>query len=603
MPNRFYKFREKINLAIYDSKTRVLVWFKYASVLVSLVTILSIIYYYGFPKDTMTSIVTSYIVDISLIFYFLKFMVRIFYDFHPIRFVRNNWFEGVVLLLLIIYLTIIFVSGRRILDLLTSHLDSEHMAAYLLVFLQFYFLFSVLFEIGKKSIIPGRLNFSPATLLLLSFLVLIATGTGLLMLPEMTFHGISFLNALFTATSASCVTGLIVVDTATFFTFKGQLVILILIQLGGINIISFATFFVTFSRRIGGIRYQSLIKDFLSAEKLSDTRKILREIVLYSLLFEVVGTVLIYHAWGDSIDFGKFRDKVFYSIFHAVSAFNNAGFSLFTNNLFEEGIRHLYGLQVVIMVLVILGGLGFITIQDALNVGDYKQRIRHPWKRLRVNTKVTLVATAVLILVGSVGFYLLERNTLFNSESTAGIIITTLFQSVTTRTAGFNTVDIATIGTPALILFIFLMFIGASSGSTGGGIKITTFAVILKSALGTIRGKENVEFFKHTISFGVVDRAYSVALFSLSIIFISTFCLTITDPNISALSLFFEEFSAFGTVGLSTGITGMLSAGGKVIIILSMFIGRIGTLTLALSISKKVLYSKYKYAHTPMMIG
>ncbi|MCB0821435.1 MAG: hypothetical protein KDC09_01965 [Bacteroidales bacterium] len=603
MPDSFYKFREKINLAIYDSKTKVLSWFKYSSVLVSILAILSIVYYYGFPKDTLSSEITSYIVDFSLLFYFLKYMVRIFYDFHPIRFVRNNWVEGIILLLLIIYLSIIFTSGRRILDLLASHLDSEHMAAYLLIFLQIYFLFSVLFEIGKRSILPGKLNFSPATLLLMSFVFLIAIGTGLLTLPEMTHSGISFLDALFTATSASCVTGLIVVDTASFFTFKGQLVILILIQLGGINIISFATFFVTFSRKIGGIRYQSLVKDFLSAEKLSDTRKILREIVLYSIFFEAIGTLLIFHAWGDSIQFGKARDKIFYSLFHAVSAFNNAGFALFTDNLYDSAIRNLYGLQLIIIALVIFGGLGFITIQDVFNVGDYKKRIRHPWKRLRVNTKVTLVTTSVLLVIGAVGFYFLEQESLSRSESTLEIVITSLFQSVTARTAGFNTIDFATLRTPALILIIFLMFIGASSGSTGGGIKITSFAVILKSALATIRGKENVEFFKHTISFTAVDRAYSVALFSLSIIFISTFFLTITDPDIPAMNLFFEEFSAFGTVGLSTGITGSLSMAGKIIIIFSMFIGRIGTLTLALSISKKVFYSKYKYAHANMMIG
>lgn len=603
MPDKFFKFRERINLAIYDSKSNVFAGFKYTSLLLSLLAIISIVYYYGFPKNSLASDVTSYVVDFSLVFYLLKYLVKIFYDFHPLKFLRENWFEGLILFFLITYLIIIAMSGYGILEVLSKHLDSEHLASYLLIFLQVFFFASVLFEISQSSLMLGKLNVGPAKLLIFSFLVLIGAGTVLLMLPEMTYSGIRFIDALFTATSASCVTGLIVVDTAGWFTFKGQLVIMLLIQLGGINIISFATFFVTFSRKSGGIKYQSLIKDFLSAEKLSDTRKTLREIILYSILFEVIGAILIFYSWGDGVHFAALNDKLFYSVFHSISAFNNAGFSLFSNNLFEEGISKLYGLQVIIMVLILFGGLGFITIQDIFNIGDYKQRLRHPWKRLQVNTKVALVASASLIIVGMLVFYWLGMKSGDVQDSGFPKFMEALFQSVTARTAGFNTVDISVLSPPVLIFFIFLMFVGASPGSTGGGIKTTTFAVIIKSALATIRSKENVEFFKHTISFNVVDRAYSVALFSLSIIFISTFFLTITDPEINVLSLFFEEFSAFGTVGLTTGITASLSDAGRVIIILSMFIGRIGTLTLALAISKKVMYSKYKYAHASMMIG
>jgi len=600
--SRLFKIRERIYLTIYDSKAKVLLIFKYAGILVSLVALGSITLYYGFVKNLTSVELSSIIINVSLIFYSIKFLVKWFYDFRPLEYLKNNWLEGLVLLVFMIYILITALSDASVFELLTLHLNSEHIATYSLIVIQIYFLFVVFLEVAASSTKIASLNLNPAMLLVLSFLILISTGTGLLMLPELTYNGISFLDALFTATSASCVTGLIVVDTATAFTFKGQIVIMLLIQLGGINIISFATFFVTFSKRAGGLKYQSLLKDFLSAEKLSDSRQILREIVFFSLLFEIIGTVLIFLSWGDKHLFADTAQKIFYSVFHAVSAFNNAGFSLFTSNLFENGINQLYSLQLILIFLVFFGGLGFITIQDVFSFNKLRLK-RNPWRKLQVNTKVTLLFTTSLVIAGTVLFYFLETNNTMKGQGGTAKIITSLFQSVTTRTAGFNTVDISALSIPVFILFIFMMFIGASSGSTGGGIKVTTFAIIIKSAIATIRGQVNVEFFKRNIPFKIVDRAYSIALFSITIIFLSTFLLAITEPGKDFMQLLFEEFSAFGTVGLSTGITSSLSAAGKVIILISMFIGRIGTLTLALAISKKVISTKYKYADASIMIG
>jgi Trk-type K+ transport system membrane component len=290
-------------------------------------------------------------------------------------------------------------------------------------------------------------------------------------------------------------------------------------------------------------------------------------------------------------------------LFHAVSAFNNAGFSTFSNNLYQNGIRNLYGIQIVVILLIFFGGFGFMSMEDIFSWSRIKERRKMRWKRLNISTKVTLYMSLSLITLGAITFYVLEKNTLFAGENPFQIAVTSVFQSVTTRTAGFNTVDIGALRTPVLIMFIFLMFIGAGSGSTGGGIKVTTFAVIVKSALATIKGEKHVVFYKRTIPFSTIDRAYSIALFSITIIFVSAFFLSITEPNVGFLKLLFEEFSAFGTVGLSTGITPFLSSAGKTIIITSMFVGRIGSLTLAMALSTRALSTNFKYAESSIIVG
>ena len=343
------------------------------------------------------------------------------------------------------------------------------------------------------------------------------------------------------------------------------------------------------------------MKEFLSTDQLSDTKSVLRSIIEFSLLMEAIGTFLLYFSWGN-VHFTSWKSQLFNSVFHAVSAFNNAGFSTFSNNLAQNGIRNLYGLQVIIIFLIFFGGFGFVAMQDMFSIKNIRKRIKSPWRKLNTGTKITLYMSLFLIAIGAFVFYILQRDSMAG-DPWYQVAVTSLFQSVTTRTAGFNTVNIGKLGTPVLIFFIFLMFVGAGSGSTGGGIKVTTFAVIVKSAIATIKGEKTVVFFKRSLPFNTVDKAYSIALFSISMIFISTFFLSITEPGVRLMKLLFEEFSAFGTVGLSMGITASLSAAGKAIIIMSMFVGRIGTLTLAMALSTRVISSNYHYAETSVMVG
>ncbi len=598
MPTRLFKIREKINLRLFNSKNLVAQVFHVLSFLVLSMVIGVAVYYYGFPKTDSSVRFNMEIMELSLIFFSLRYIVFVFYDFHPLDFIKQNWFEGGVLLFFVFYIIFPTFFNKLIFRDLFNDLVNNHS----LLLLQLYFIAIIGIELGKSGSKIVALNLKPATLLVLSFVLLIGAGTGLLMLPEMTVqHHFGFLNSLFTSTSASCVTGLIVVDTATFFTLKGKLVIMILIQLGGINIISFATFFATFSRSSGSIKYQSMMKEFLSTERLSDSKNILRSIVEFSLLMEAIGTLLLYLSWGN-VHFASWKSQLFNSVFHAISAFNNAGFSTFSNNLAENGVRNLYGLQIVIIFLIFFGGFGFVAMQDTFSIKSIRNRIKSPWRRLNTGTKITLYMSLFLIAIGALVFYILQKDSMAG-DSWYQIAVTSVFQSVTTRTAGFNTVNIGKLGTPVLLFFIFLMFVGAGPGSTGGGIKVTTFAVIIKSAVATIKGEKSVVFFKRTLPFSTIDKAYSIVLFSIAMIFISTFFLAITEPGVSLLKLLFEEFSAFGTVGLSTGITASLSAAGKAIIITSMFVGRIGTLTLAMAISTRVISTKFRYAETSVMVG
>jgi Trk-type K+ transport system membrane component len=348
---------------------------------------------------------------------------------------------------------------------------------------------------------------------------------------------------------------------------------------------------------------QSLIKDIVSTDQLSDTRRLLRKIFLYSIFIEISGALLLFASWPNELEFKGLGEKVYFSLFHAVSAFNNAGFGLFTDNLYSITIRHAYNLQLVIAALIFLGGIGFIVLEDVFGLRNIRARRNIKWKRLQTHSRIALLTSMFLIIAGAVIFYLVEYKSTISGYSLYGSFVSSVFQSVTCRTAGFNTVDFSRVGQSVLFFMMFLMFIGASPGSTGGGIKTTTFSVILRSAISTIKGRQNVEIVKHTISKSTIDRAYSIALFSVSLIFLSTFLLTITEPDKGLTNLLFEEISAFGTVGLSTGITSSLSLAGKSIIILSMYIGRIGTLTLALAITKRVVYSKYRYSEISVLVG
>lgn len=598
-----FRIRENINIKILPHRDNALRSMRLLSIVVSIIAIIAVIAQHGYQLTPEKFHASYLVIEFSLVFYVLKFLIQIFFNTHPGDFVKQNKFEGALLLIISIDLLFSWNNELHLLQQMMQSIGFPNVHTYYSLFVQFYFFLVIGFEVGKAGRFLDELHIGPSGLLVSSFIFIIVSGAGLLLLPEMTVSGISLVDALFTSASACCVTGLTVVDTATCFTLKGKTIIMMLIQVGGLNIISFATLFATFYRNSSGIRMNSLIKNLVSSDKLSNTSGMLRRIFLYSMIIEISGAVLLYVTWPDEVVFNGIRSKVFSSVFHSVSAFNNAGFALFTDNLWDISVRHAYNLQLVISALIFLGGIGFVVLEDIFGLRSIRERRKFKWKKLLIHSRIALFASAVLIISGALVFYIFENKSSISGYGLYGSVVSSIFQSVTCRTAGFNTVDFSRLSQSVLIFMMLLMFIGASPGSTGGGIKTTTFWVIIRSVVSTIRGRKNVEIERHTVSSDTINRAYTIVVFSIALIFISSFALSITEPSKSLLSLLFEEISAFGTVGLSTGITTSLSTAGKLIIILTMYIGRIGTLTLALAITKRVIYTKYRYSEINVLVG
>lgn len=480
--------------------------------------------------------------------------------------------------------------------LLTMTFGGAHPAHILLVRqLTHYF-----FRIYQQESFPNlaqSISKSPARLMAISFLGISLIGAFLLVLPVSVApgHNPSFLNAIFTSTSAVCVTGLIVVDTGTYFSFFGQAIILMLIQIGGLGIMTLSAGVSLFIGKKMAMSQSSVMKDVLDQSDIKSLKETLNGIFKWTFIIELIGAIIL------TIRFYVLKqcslDQAFYlGIFHSISAFCNAGFSIFNDSFMRVATDPV--INITIMCLIITGGLGF-TVFGALNafLAGYGK------KRVCSHVSMVLKTTLFLIIAGTLVIFILE----FNSPSTQGMslygkFITSLFQSVSTRTAGFNTVDFSLLKTSTLFFMAFLMFIGASPGSTGGGIKTTTFATILLFLDSKMRGKNEVTFRGRSIPSEVVLKAFLITAISAGIIFVYTFLLILLE-NKPLIKIIFEVFSAFATVGLSTGITGDLCDLSKLLIISLMFIGRIGPLTLALSIHTQGSKANLRYPETRILVG
>ncbi len=459
-------------------------------------------------------------------------------------------------------------------------------------------------EFSEQDINYKRTLLNPAQLFIASFLSIIFVGSLLLMLPNATYEGISFLDALFTSTSAVCVTGLIVVDTGSYFTTFGQSIILCLIQAGGIGILTVASYFSYFFK--GGASYENqlTLSDMTGSKKLGEVFSTLKRILLITFSIELVAALLIYLSVDKSV-FATFFERFFFSAFHAVSAFCNAGFSTLPNSLYETGFRYNYPLQGIIIAAFVLGGLGFPIVVNIIKYLKYfflkklfyirgKQQTHKPWV-LTLNSRITLITTTTLTVLGTAMFYYNEFNNTLAEHVGIGKVVTALFGATTPRTAGFNTVDMAALDFSTVMMIFLLMWIGASPASTGGGIKTNTFAIATLNFLSLAKGKSKIEIFRREIAEISVRRAFAVIALSLMVIGTGIILISVFDSDKKLLDIAFECFSAYSTVGLSLGITANLSAASKFVIIAVMFIGRISMLTLLIAVFKKVKHKNYRY--------
>ncbi|NHM26092.1 Trk family potassium uptake protein [Desulfofundulus sp. TPOSR] len=437
------------------------------------------------------------------------------------------------------------------------------------------------------------LKLSPPQVLVLGFATLILAGALVLMLPVSSRSGqvTDFLTALFTATSAVCVTGLVVVDTGTYWSTFGQAVILALIQIGGLGFMSMATFFFILMGRRIGLKERLIIQESLNQLRVAGVVRLVRAVLLFTVLtegfFALVLSLRFYFDYG-------FPRCLWLGIFHAVSAFNNAGFDLMGDFRSLTGYVSDPVVTLSVTTLIILGGLGFSTVMELYN---YPRT-----RRLSVHTRLVLRVTGGLILCGALLFGLLEWGHILRDLPLSGKILASYFQSVTPRTAGFNTVDIGHLNAATQFLIITLMFIGASPGSTGGGIKTTTFALLGITLWSLSEGKEDVEIFRRRIPPWQVYKALSVTLWAILLVSTVTLLLCVTEGG-NFLAALFETVSAFGTVGLSMGLTPDLTPLGRVAIIFTMFAGRLGPLTLAYAFAQRRRKTAIRYPEEKIMVG
>lgn len=447
---------------------------------------------------------------------------------------------------------------------------------------------------------------SPALLFVMSFALLILLGTFLLKLPNATTQELSALDALFTAASAVCVTGLIVVDTATHFTSFGKLIIMLLIQFGALGIMTFAGLFAYAVAGGASIKTQLAFKDVMSGRQIGNVMRFTYNVVMITLLFELMGAIGIYFSVPSEL-FRRELDRIFFAVFHAISAFSNAGFSTLSNGLYEPVVRFNYSMQFFIALLIILGGMGFPIVFNLYRYLQVKlvnlvyylernpRRIHFP-KLISLNSRLALVVSTILLIIGFVTYFMFEiGNSLDDHPSLGGKIMTSFFGSVTPRTAGFNTVDLQKLSLPIVMIYLLMMWIGASPGSTGGGIKTTTVGVAVLNMMSVLRGKDRTEFYRSEVSNDSLRRAFAVIFMSLLFIGVSVFLVSINDSSKGLIKIAFEVFSAFGTVGLTLGITHELSSFSKAVIIITMFVGRIGTVTLMVAFIRQTKNLYYRY--------
>jgi len=602
LQQRINQIREWVNLRIYDSKPGVLLWLRRISIPLSFTSVAALMAYHGFQLNDAQELLVELLLKGTIAFYLIKYLIQLFFSFSPWEDIKERRWEALFMVSMALYILAVNLFDEHIIESFGQTLGLDNLEALFMIFVQGYFLLFVALEIGKASRFLPQVGMNPAGMLVISFVSLAVVGAGLLAMPEMsiTEGSIPLMDALFTSVSAVSVTGLNVMDITSILSFKGQFVLMVLIQLGGLNFLTFASMLALLANPSMGRRIGSLMQ---SSGGSGSGGILVKQIIRFSLFFEAITMVLLYFSWGD-YPFEHWGDKVFFSAFHAVSAFTNAGFSLMPEGLANPLLTNNTAFVVIIGFSVIFGALGFTTIHDLFSSQATRNRRKNPWTHLTINTKIALYATIILIPIGALLFALLESNGVLVGMSWAERSLTALFQSVTLRSAGFNTVDIGALTTPTLIIAIIFMFIGGSSGSTAGGIKTSTFTLVFLNAMATIRGQKRVEFSRTTIPTELLNMASSIFLFSASSIFLGVLLLSITDGHLSLEQLAFEEVSAFCTLGWSTGITEELSEMGRIILISSMFIGRIGTVTLAFALTRgKKASAKYSYPKASVQVG
>ncbi len=451
----------------------------------------------------------------------------------------------------------------------------------------------------------------PTFLFILSFLLLIFVGTGLLLLPRVTYDGISFVDALFMATTSVCVTGLTVVDVGQTFTPAGQIIILVLIQIGGIGVITFTSFFALSFMGSASVGGQFVLKDLLNEKNLGNLFRALALIIGISFMVEAVGAWLIYRSIAGTMSGA--REEIYMAVFHAVSAYCNAGISPLSDSL-GGALLHNHRLHFWIACLILIGGIGFPIVLNYLRLlrhvfGNVLRRLfrfqqvyHHEPRIIQLHTALVLTVTAVLVVGGTLLFFLSERNNTLTGLSPAAQWAESFFYATVFRTAGFSTYAPSLFSPVALLFTMVVMAIGASPMSTGGGIKTSSVAVAALTAFHIVRGRDEVEVRGRRLERGTIRQAFAIITLFIGYVCLMTGVLCFLEPAMSLKDLLFETISATATVGSSMGVTASFGTAGKLCLILSMFIGRIGVLTFFTGITRDVEPKRYAYPYDTVLL-
>ena len=566
------------------------------TLITGLLALISFFAQHGFYLSSATeNFLESYIDRFIVLFFVLIVSFNFLINSDKIRYIIENPIEftlGTIFVLIVILYQFFTYSFSHY--LISFKLTNNIIKGYF-IFTQFYIAFNTLITFIRSREKGFFYSINPARLFALSFLFVIIGGTFLLKLPKATNFSLSWIDTFFVSTSAVCVTGLSTVNLSEAFTIQGQSIILLLIQIGGLGMVTLTAFIALFIQKGFRLSDQFIVGQILDDSNISSLSRMLKNIIRITFLFELLGVILLYFLW-DNTGLSSFN-RIFNAVFHSVSAYCNAGLSNLPQGLQTPGYSSYTSSLIVIMILIIAGGLGFYTFSDIINP---KKKDFPRGQRLRLQTRIVLFSYLVLIFAGAILIWFFQRAQ-WKDLPVGQQIINSIFTSVASRTAGFSIVEIGNMLIPPLMIVIFLMYIGGAPNSTAGGIKVTTAVTLFVSLWGFIKGKERIELARRTIPMLLIRRAFIILISSILLIFTALFLLNITEKQ-NYFDLFFEIVSAFGTVGLSRGITPFLSDWGKLIIIFVMYFGRIGMFTLALVVTDKITKHSYRFPDTTLMI-
>lgn len=584
-------------------------WFSWLACFFAILFIASIVYRYGFiVTEEVHSVLHSVSNAVWIVFLINTTLNHLFSNDGSAKFTVWTWLLDVCL-----YLTLLPV---------VFHLPEPGNAAYWIwiFFNSTYYKAAVLLLMSLTLLsgffvrLLGRKT-NPSLILASSFLIIILVGAGLLMLPRATYNGISWIDALFISTSATCVTGLVSVDVPSTFTLEGQIIIMLLIQIGGLGVMTITSFFAMFFMGNTSLYNQLAVGDMISTNSLNSLLSTLLYILGFTLAIEGIGMTLIWFDIHGTLGMTLY-EELYFSAFHSVSAFCNAGFSTLPGGMGNDMVMHNHNfLYIVLSMLIVFGGIGFPILVNMKDTLFYYLRHFYSWifhRRRRfikkihlynLNTKIVLFMTAVLLLAGTLIILLFEWNNAFSGMDTADKLVHAFFNSVCPRTAGFASVGLTTLSTQTLLLMIILMMIGGGTQSTAGGVKINVFAVILINLYAVLRGVERTYILHREISYDSVKRSNAALILYLLIVFVSIFIMTVVEPQASVMALVFECVSALSTVGSSLDLTPSLGNAGKMIIIVLMFVGRVGAFTLVSGLIRQEKKKNYKYPSDNIIIN